>query len=329
MRRWDRLSSSALARRGPLVLLCAGVLLACGCDGAKDTDTPGAVVIWEADKEQWVRLEPRDDAGAPLNEHPAQLAPAQIAGALSSLSMVEEDSTEPIFTSAEATQLGEAVARALAQARPDQDVTFRSVGSRPLTSGKVLKGVSVSSGRLFQQEGKLNLIFGDVLAKSKTRTVYGQREEFADPRPAARSVSADHEWEVIAPEGVERRDDWFAFDATQLTALSAPAAASATTPDTTGGGAPAAQAGAPPASSAPAATAAAPPAPSSPAAQAAAPPAPATHAAPPATPPAPAPALSPEADMERRLRTLKDLREKGLITEEAYRAKIEEILSVL
>jgi hypothetical protein len=40
-------------------------------------------------------------------------------------------------------------------------------------------------------------------------------------------------------------------------------------------------------------------------------------------------ASSPEADMERRLRTLKDLHEKGLITEEAYRAKVEEILSVL
>jgi len=33
--------------------------------------------------------------------------------------------------------------------------------------------------------------------------------------------------------------------------------------------------------------------------------------------------------MERRLRTLKDLHDQGLITDEAYRAKIEEILSAL
>ena len=43
----------------------------------------------------------------------------------------------------------------------------------------------------------------------------------------------------------------------------------------------------------------------------------------------PAAGLSPEADMERRLRALKDLHDQGLITDEAYKAKVEEILSIL
>jgi hypothetical protein len=56
-------------------------------------------------------------------------------------------------------------------------------------------------------------------------------------------------------------------------------------------------------------------------------------------PPAPAviPAAAPERpkaskptpDMEQRLRTLKELRDKGLISEEAYRAKMQEVLSEL
>jgi hypothetical protein len=295
------------------VLLCAYALLACGCAGARDSAAPEGVVVWEASKEQWVRLEPRDAAGSPPNDHPAQVEAGEITGTLASLRVVVDESAEPIFTSSEATQLGEAIARALAQAQPDQDVAFRSVGSRPLTSGKVLKGVSVNTGRVFRQDGKLNLILGDVRARAKTKSVYGQWEEdFSKPRPAIRSASAEHEWKVVAPAGVEQRngrDDWLAFDDSQLAGLAAAAV------------------GAAPATTASPATAPAVASPSS------APAAAAPMAAPaPAAPPAPAaaaPAADPEADMERRLRTLKDLRDKGLITEEAYRAKIEEILSVL
>jgi hypothetical protein len=309
MRRWETQRSSALARGGLLLLAGAFTFVACGCAGARDANPSASVVVWEGSKDQWVRLAPRDDAGAPPNEHPAQIAPAEVTAALASLSVAEDDGTEPIFTSQEAGQLGEAVSRALAQARPDQDVTFRSAGSRSLTSGKVLKGVSVNSGRIFRQGGQLNLIFGDVRTKSRTKAIYGQwEEEFSEPRPAVRGANPGHEWRVVAPEGVEQRnarDDWLAFDTAQLAALSAAAVA------------PAAAAATPPA----AAPAVAQPAQAAPAA-----PAPAAPAAPPT---ATSPALSPEADMERRLRTLKDLREKGLITEEAYRAKIEEILSVL
>ena len=312
MRRSETHSSSVRASSELLVLVCACALLACGCAGARDDAPADGVVVWEASKDQWVHLEPRDVAGSPANDHPAQVPAAEISAALTSLQVVVDDSAEPIFTSTEAAQLGDAMARALAQARSDQDVTFRSVGSRPLTSGKVLKGVSVNTGRVFRQDGKLNLIFGDVRAKAKTKSVYGQWEEgFSEPRLAARGASAEHEWKVVAPAGVEQRngrDDWLAFDDNQLASLSAPATAPPAAAAVTAAPAPSVAPAAPAPSPAVAAPAAAP---SPPAAQAA------------------PTAVDPEADMERRLRTLKDLRDKGLITEEAYRAKIEEILSVL
>ena len=38
---------------------------------------------------------------------------------------------------------------------------------------------------------------------------------------------------------------------------------------------------------------------------------------------------TPNADLEQRLRKLKELKDKGLISEEAYRAKMQELLSEL
>jgi len=99
------------------------------------------------------------------------------------------------------------------------------------------------------------------------------------------------------PQGAElqpSRDDWVAFESSQLATVAAQTpAVPAAAPSTAAPVLPTPSAGA--------------------------------IAPPPATPSA----LSPEADMERRLRTLKDLHDQGLITDEAYRAKIEEILSAL
>ena len=55
-------------------------------------------------------------------------------------------------------------------------------------------------------------------------------------------------------------------------------------------------------------------------------------AAAPATPAASGEGLAaakPSADLEQRLKTLKELRDKDLISEEAYRAKMQELLSEL
>ena len=51
--------------------------------------------------------------------------------------------------------------------------------------------------------------------------------------------------------------------------------------------------------------------------------------APAATTPPAATATKSSADIEQRLKTLKELRNKGLISEEAYQAKMQELLSEL
>jgi hypothetical protein len=267
--------------------------------------TRDGVVVWEGKKDQWVRLEPQDDPRAPPNAHPATLDDATIAAALASVWIGEGESAEPVFTPDEAQIFATQISRALARATPTQDVTFRTTGSRKTAAGRLLKGVRVNTARAFVAGDAFNLILGEVHGQYRKKNVYGQwDEDFSEVRPASRTESAPHEWAVApsphvrfaqGPDGRER-DDWLMFDRERLAALvrppDAPAAAATPPPASAGGAAPA------PAGAAPQA-------------------------------PAPVPAPSPEADMERRLRTLKDLHEKGLITEEAYRAKIEEILSVL
>jgi hypothetical protein len=275
---------------------------------AKDESSAGVVVIWEGSKNEWVRLEAKDDPTAPANDHPVQLAAAVVTSVLASILVKEDDESEPVFTAEETTQLGELLSRALAEAGPDQDVTFRSTGTRSL-GGKILKGVNINSGRVFEQGGTLNVIFGDVHATAKKKTIYGQWEEdFSKPRPASRSSSPKHDWAIVPPSGAQlqrSRNDWLAFNSAQLAAT----AAAATTP---------------------------PPRPRRRLLR------PQVSLFPPRVldpqqhhhpllphPAVPATGLSSEADMERRLRALKDLHDQGLITDEAYKAKVEEILSIL
>jgi hypothetical protein len=284
----------------PLLAALAGAMPA-----HADEATADGVVVWEGRKDQWVRLEPQDDPQAPPNAHPATLDGATVAAALASVWIGEGESAEPVFTPEEAQLFGTQISRALAQAGPAQDVTFRTTGTRKTATGRLLKGVRVNTARAFVVDDAFNLILGEVHGQYRKKNVYGQwNEDFSEIRPAARARSAPHDWTVAPSSNVTfasgpgggARDDWLVFDAAHLAAL-------ATAPDTP---APAGAARAAPPAAVPAAPA-----------QAG------------AVPPAPAPATSAEADMERRLRTLKDLHEKGLITEEAYRAKIEEILSVL
>jgi hypothetical protein len=273
-----------------IALLCASFAAL----GAKERHDEG-VVLWQGEKEQWVRLERQDGSGTP-NEHPSQIAPSDLVSFLSSLSVDEDGDVTPVFASDEAQTVSDWIARGLAQAHPDQDITFRTTGTRPL-SGRLLKSAKVNSGRVFVQGGKLNLILGEVHGSYKKRSVYGQWEEdFSDLRSASRSAEEKHDWRVVVPAGVDlqttngtERGDWLVVATERLATVTA----SPTQPAPPGAGAPTAP---PPVSAAPS--------------QATVPPA-------------------AEADLERRLRAVKDLHDKGLITDDIYRAKVEEILSVL
>ena len=259
---------------GALALFAA---ITCAADAPRDV-----VVLWSAN-DQWVKIEPQDDAAAPPNDHPVQLASEAISSALAALRVriVDEDTAaeaqRSVFTAEELRNLAPQIASGLAKAGPAQDVTFSTIGSHPRAAGGLVKDPGVNSGRVFYDDGKINVIFGDLQSGYRKRNVYGQRtEDFTPRQEGSRTKAADNEWALSSRPGVELhsnaggvRSDWVEIDAAAV----APGAAAVSQ--------------------------------------------------------APAAATKSGADIEQRLKTLKELRDKNLISEEAYRAKMQQLLSEL
>jgi hypothetical protein len=276
---------AASARRvaqwsGALALVAA---ITCAADAPREV-----TVLWSAN-DQWVKIEPQDQAAAPPNDHPAQLASEAISNALAALRIriVDEDTAteaqRSVFTAEELRELAPRIASGLAKAGPAQDVTFSTIGSHPRAAGGLVKDPRVNAGRVFYDDGRINVIFGELHSGYRKRSVYGQRtEDFTARQQGSRTQAAEHEWALAARPGVELhsnasgvRNDWVEIDgaAAASDAAKAPAVASGSGQE-------------------PAVT-------------------------------------KSSADLEHRLKTLKDLRDKNLIGEEAYRAKMQELLSEL
>jgi hypothetical protein len=270
---------------GALALVAA---ITCAADAPRDV-----IVLWSAN-DQWVKIEPQDDAAAPPNDHPARLASEAISNALAALRIriVDEDTAteaqRSVFTAEELRNLAPRIASGLAKAGPEQDVTFSTIGSHPRAAGGLVKDPGVNAGRVFYVDGKINVIFGELQSGYRKRSVYGQRtEDFTLRQQGSRTRAAEHEWALAARPGIELhsnaggvRNDWVQIDVTAAASDAAKAPAAA------------ARAVAPGSGEGPAVT-------------------------------------KSSSDLEHRLKTLKELRDKNLISEEAYRAKMQELLSEL
>ena len=291
-------------------------------------DKSKSVVLWEGE-DQWVRIEPQDGSATP-NQHPAQLSVDEVGKALGALQIrvTDKDSgtsmQRPVFTLPEIATLAPQLVAGVGKATPKQDVVFSTIGSHALSAGGLVKDPGVNAGRVFYQGGKLNVIFGEVQSNYRKKNIYGQRsEDFTPRRQGSRDQASKQKWPLVMAPGIELhaasgggsvRNDWVEID----TAGAAAAAVATPEPSAAAPRQAAAAAEATPAATAPV-TGAAAASTSAPAAAAAATPA--------AAPAAAAPGKS--ADLEKRLQTLKELKDKGLISEEAYNAKLKELLSEL
>lgn len=271
-------------------------------------------LIWEGN-DQSVLLAPQDDETAPPNDHPVSLEPREIERMLADLRFRyadQEADAQPasVFNNEQVEILGEALATGLRRATPSQDVTFSVVGAHRLSPGAFARRNRLTAGRVFFRDGKLNLILGEIQSPYRKKNIYGRIEEdFRPRRHGSRTAPEEQESLLVGSalaslQGGGARHDWVAFDPD--VAASEPAAGS--------GPADAAGAGQPRA--APDASRAAP-----------TPAGPGTDGA--AMHDASRPAGAGRDDIERRLETLKRLREKELISEEAYRQKVDEILEDL
>ncbi|ABA56578.1 hypothetical protein Noc_0036 [Nitrosococcus oceani ATCC 19707] len=204
------------------LILC---LIACGGDSAIKEEAGGSKegsILWQAG-EQYVRLTSSD--GAVGNQHPAAVTPEEMRIVLESLFVPERrfitKKLNPIFSPAEVQVLSTALSQGLALARPNQDITFVSIGTHQGTFAKVRKA---NTGRVFFRDGKLNIIFG--MLHDEVRDQDRQTGEEIDRRlhpfvvgsrlfeTKLPNVIALGEGKAfyLDPESGEEREDWLVLD---------------------------------------------------------------------------------------------------------------------
>ncbi len=213
----------ALFGRTILTLMLALMLAGCGANllGGKDAEISD--VLWKH-RDQFVRIESQDRGAGkpPANDHPATLSVELIRNMLGSLDVQFEDKENPVpvFTTKELELLGEVISSGLAQAGPREDVTFAIAGiHRELVSFS--KDRSISTYRAFVENGKFNLIIGTLheeYIENTERRMYplvpGTRK-YTPPNPRRKIVR----WEIMPEAGLEKktidgreRQDWLVLD---------------------------------------------------------------------------------------------------------------------
>lgn len=146
------------------LLLCAGIVRA---DLLPDFGTNDEV-LWRSGANLYIRLTDQDQSKkdvTPPNSHPARLNANQVTNALEGLEawsgggFFKKKELRTLFSLQQARLLGQYVSAGLAKARPDQDIVF--VLARSEKKYFVLQNTGYTGGRVFYLDGKLHLIIGD------------------------------------------------------------------------------------------------------------------------------------------------------------------------
>jgi hypothetical protein len=306
--RWGKETTMGKAKSGwspvwrvLLVLVALGLVAGCATLNRNQEGDVIVKTVWKSREQylQIVKQAPPAGHSIPPNAHPADIPADRLRNALESIEtrLPGKEKLLPLFNDAELVVLSENIHEALAAAAPDEDITFAVIGDFPVLMG-IVKEPMVTTGRVFCADGRINIIFGDVvryLKPNEDRRLY----PFVS---GSRFKETTSSWTLSAKPGAEtfamKRGDWITFPLVSpaMPASSAtPAAASRTVTPV------------------PAAT--------SPSQSQTAAPAPVTTS--------PVPAAPGKKSVGERLSTLNELRDKKLITDEEYRAKRLEILNEL
>lgn len=171
------------------ILLSAVLLAGCAAtpsgharvEATPPRDADIARVLWRGSQGGWIYRVDAEAAARSL-DHPVQLNAVWLRDYLASLVMYREQGdrgTElSVFSDRQLDRLVPALVRGLARAKPGQEVVFAVVG--PLPGARIFKQTVVTTGRVFVDSGRLNIIFGRVLdtvfhAGSQAKFIPGSR----------------------------------------------------------------------------------------------------------------------------------------------------------
>jgi len=201
-----------------LMAFLALTLNGCGAPLFNSSNDETTSVIWKH-RDQYVRVEPQDRGTTKTlpNDHPANFPAEELMNMFLSLNVHFEGDENPVslFTFREMEILAPAISQGLAEAGPREDVTFAIVGiHRGLISFSHDR--AVITGRVFVQNGNLNLIIGRL-----HQEYVGDEDRRIDPLlPGSRKESTPlpkwgKPWEIVPMTGLKtetvagvNRHDW-------------------------------------------------------------------------------------------------------------------------
>jgi hypothetical protein len=150
-------------RMGVIIVVLLSIIIA-GCSGQTGPikqNEPEAKILW-AHRYQYVRLEPQERCGhekVTANAHPATLTPEVLKTALASLRIdyPDEEKSVPVFSKREMETLIDPLTKAFQLATRNEDIALAIEGVHPGAAGYQR---TITTARLFLRDGELHLVFG-------------------------------------------------------------------------------------------------------------------------------------------------------------------------
>ena len=164
------------------------------------------------------------------NIHPVKINPTKIEGALKLIITKYGPKSEPLFQKEKYLPYSVAISEALEEAKPNQDVVFTVEG---WYKKKTLSENRVTSGRVFYNKNGLNIIFGSIMRKGNLSDTdpmvsAGVNPDLAKnpyvPGSRYQTVRSEYHLSTIPNSGVFRpkeakgRADWLVFTGKALQA---------------------------------------------------------------------------------------------------------------
>jgi hypothetical protein len=178
--------------------------------------------LWESG-EQYVAIQKQESqtgVAVKPNQHISEISVERIRALLESMEIRQttNDKNIALFNEQEIKILSEYIPVGLALAGPDEDVTFAVIGHYVEALG-FLKKREVTTGRVFCQNGQINIIFGDVHRELKETMGRGEDRRLNPFQPGSRTASVGYMDGAILPkQGAEMfnkiRQDWIVFQLT-------------------------------------------------------------------------------------------------------------------
>jgi hypothetical protein len=171
--------------------------------------------LWRINDYTTIELVAREP-GAPDNQHPWTVDPDTLRTWLQQVNVLRRGAPKPLFAGDELGNIVPAIAEALANARPDQDLALVSSAHHEDNS---FFSITAVTARLFVVDGHLNLIVHD----ARVDFYDAARGSGMAPHFTSGSRTSEGTWPVQSPTATNKRADWLVLNTVAAVAPTAPA----------------------------------------------------------------------------------------------------------